>query len=351
MTGLARTVALITGANSGVGFGIARRLLLNHTTGTRIDACGRTLPPNTGAKSGASDDLVVVLGCRNHARATAARDALLAEFPSAKIDILDMDVSSGPSIRAAAAIARNRYGSISFLFCNAGIMPTVGLAWGAIARDMVLDTKDLWTNGTNAYVQPVGVKDSLGHGSIFVANTAGHWLLINELEPLLVSGHARVIMTSSVTAKRAYFDLDDIQGLAGNRPYHSSKYAMDVLTLHLNAKYADRGVRFFTTCPGTVYTGIISIPLPSFVMLGFYHFMRLFWKQLTVNPDTGATAAIYLASRPDEELDTRFKYFSRATRFGQSFVDRGPLVEAGLEQEAAAEAAAVDAVCNEVWQV
>jgi 17beta-estradiol 17-dehydrogenase/3beta-hydroxysteroid 3-dehydrogenase len=73
-----RKVAIVTGANSGVGYGIVQRLL-------EWDA----------------DNLIVVLACRNEARAMVAWQSLLQEFPKAKMDILIVDLGKCTSVLRA----------------------------------------------------------------------------------------------------------------------------------------------------------------------------------------------------------------------------------------------------------
>jgi 17beta-estradiol 17-dehydrogenase/3beta-hydroxysteroid 3-dehydrogenase len=70
-----RKVAIVTGANSGVGYGIAERLL-------EWDC----------------DNLIVVLACRNEARAMVAWQSLLQEYPKAKLDILIVDLGNCKSV-------------------------------------------------------------------------------------------------------------------------------------------------------------------------------------------------------------------------------------------------------------
>lgn len=74
--GQQRKVAIITGANAGVGLGIAQRLL-------EVDENNMT---------------TIVMACRNHARASTARDRLLHQFPEADIVIELVDTGSVASV-------------------------------------------------------------------------------------------------------------------------------------------------------------------------------------------------------------------------------------------------------------
>jgi hypothetical protein len=64
------------------------------------------------------------------------------------------------------------------LFCNAGILLTNGLNWKGIARDIILNPKDLFCSGSSAFHQPVGLISRDGFGEVFVCNIAGHYLLV-----------------------------------------------------------------------------------------------------------------------------------------------------------------------------
>ena len=68
--------ALVTGANTGIGFHIAEML----------------------AKNGAK----VLMGCRNRDKAESARQDLLKLAPGADVEIVELDLADMASVRAAA---------------------------------------------------------------------------------------------------------------------------------------------------------------------------------------------------------------------------------------------------------
>ena len=74
---LSGRVAVVTGANGGLGFETARVL----------------------AAKGAH----VVMAARSPERAGAARDAILRETPAASLELVELDLASQASVRAAAA--------------------------------------------------------------------------------------------------------------------------------------------------------------------------------------------------------------------------------------------------------
>ena len=88
-------VALVTGANSGLGLATARAL----------SARGAT----------------VVMACRSRRKAEAARSQLL-EAGLTGLDLLELDLADLNSVQRAASELRDRYGHLDLLLNNAGVM-------------------------------------------------------------------------------------------------------------------------------------------------------------------------------------------------------------------------------------
>jgi NAD(P)-dependent dehydrogenase (short-subunit alcohol dehydrogenase family) len=161
-------LAYITGANSGIGYHAALEL----------------------ARAGAT----VVLACRDRAKAEAARLRILAEIPTAKLEIAILDLASLASVRAAAQsfLATNQ--RLDLLIDNAGIM--------AIPQRRLT---------------PDGFELQLG------TNHFGHFALTGLLLPALLKSSttapARIISVSSIAHRGATMDFDNLNWERDYKPW------------------------------------------------------------------------------------------------------------------------------------
>ena len=148
-------VALVTGANSGIGFETAKAL--------------------------AGHGATVVLACRDADKAVTATERIGAQVPGADLRTVRLDLASLGSVRAAAEQIHSSYQGIDLLINNAGLMwPPQGL------------TED-------------GFEIQLG------TNHLGHFALTGLLLDLLTAPGSRVVTVSSVGHKRGTVDFDDLQ--------------------------------------------------------------------------------------------------------------------------------------------
>jgi NAD(P)-dependent dehydrogenase (short-subunit alcohol dehydrogenase family) len=91
-------VALVTGANSGIGYETARAL----------------------ADHGAH----VILACRDEERGRQARDKLESELDRCSLELLHLNLADLVSVRRAAAVVLNEHARLDLLVNNAGVMGT-----------------------------------------------------------------------------------------------------------------------------------------------------------------------------------------------------------------------------------
>ncbi|XP_016065936.1 PREDICTED: 3-keto-steroid reductase isoform X2 [Miniopterus natalensis] len=164
-----------------------------------------------------------------------------------------------------------------------------------------------------------------GLQEVFATNVFGHFVLIRELEPLLCPSDSpsRLIWTSSRSARRSNFSLEDFQHSRGREPYSSSKYALDLLSVALNRNFNQRGLFSSVVCPGTMLTNLTYGIVPSFVwtlMMPIIWLLRFFTNSFTLKPYNGAEALVWLFHQKPESLNSLTKYLSATTGFGSNYV-------------------------------
>jgi len=206
--GLAGRIAVVTGASSGIGYEIARRL----------------------AAHGAH----VVLACRDANRAAQAASAIRAQSPAASTEARVLDLGSLPSVRRFAAELGDRHGGLDILVNNAGIS-------GGPRRE----TAD-------------------GFEAHFGVNYLGHFALTGLLLPaLLARPGARVVTMSSGLAAQARINFDDLGSQRAYRmtsAYGQSKLAGLVFAIELGrrARAAGSGLASLAAHPGAARTSLVS---------------------------------------------------------------------------------------------
>ena len=198
-------VALVTGANSGLGLATARAL----------SARGAT----------------VVMACRSLRKAEAARSQLL-EAGLTGLDLLELDLADLNSVQRAASELRDRYGHLDLLLNNAGVMA------------------------------PPRTLTNQGHELQFGVNHLGHMALTLQLLPLMQSRHdARVV---TVTSGAQYFgkirwdDPSWSKGYDRYGAYGQSKLANVMFALELEARQQEQGsgIRSLAAHPGLARTDL-----------------------------------------------------------------------------------------------
>ena len=182
-------VALVTGANGGLGFEVAKRL----------------------AQAGAR----VVMACRNTDKATGALAAIEQAAPHAELSLLALDLASQASVREAASRAVSELDHIDVLVNNAGVM--------AVPHEL---TEDGWERQ-------------------IATNHFGHFTLTALLWPLLAaSSSPRVVSVSSGFHMMGVMRFDDLDGERFYNPwvaYAQSKLADLLFIAELQGRLADSG--------------------------------------------------------------------------------------------------------------
>ncbi len=228
-------LAVITGANSGIGYYTALEL----------------------ARAGAT----VVIGCRDAARGEAAAQQLRGESGGA-VSLIPLDLASLASVREFAARVRALHPQVDLLVNNAGIM--------------ALPRRELTVDGFERQ---------------FGTNVLGHFALTGLLWPALqASPAARVVTVSSLMAWSAWLDLGDLQSERRYSPmntYSRSKLADLVFMLELQRRAAGSSVRSVGAHPGGSSTNLQRH--------AFSGMMGVFGQSAAA----GALPSLYAATAPD----------------------------------------------------
>lgn len=204
-------VAVVTGANSGVGHAATRRLVERGHT--------------------------VVMLCRSGERGERARDALRDEVDDAKVELVIGDLSDFATVRTAADRILERHPRLDVLIDNAGLY-----------LDDRRTTDDGWE-------------------TTMAVNHLGHYLLTRLLLPALRDDGGRVVVVTSEVHRRGQLaerPLPEIfrgeDGYSGLQAYCDSKLANVLFAFELARRERRNrtGVTSNALHPGTLATRIWS---------------------------------------------------------------------------------------------
>ncbi|ANC31918.1 SDR family oxidoreductase [Isoptericola dokdonensis] len=206
--GLAGRRALVTGASDGVGLEIAARL----------------------AAAGAE----VLMPVRNQAKGAHAAELIRGRTPDAELVLHDLDLSSLASVAALGGKLVADGAPIHLLVNNAGVMTPPTRQTTADGYELQLGTNHL-----------------------------GHAALTAHLLPLLRAGRARVVSQTSIAARRATIDWDDLdaeRSYDGMRVYGQSKLACALFGLELSrrSRAAGWGITSAVSHPGVAPTSLLA---------------------------------------------------------------------------------------------
>ncbi|HKA19321.1 MAG TPA: SDR family oxidoreductase [Blastocatellia bacterium] len=253
-------VCIVTGANTGIGKETALGL----------------------ARLGAT----MVMVCRDRQRGEEAQHEIKQKSGNDNVELMLCDMSSQRSIKQFAPIFAQRHDRLDVLVNNAGV----------VLREQSM-TED-------------------GLESTFAINHLGYFLLTNLLLDLLIkSAPSRIVNVASAAHK---FGNLDVNAWPTGRQYSTfgayanSKLANILFTRELAQRLT--GTRVTANClhPGGVGTNLFR---------GLPKFLQTVIKLVTISPERGARASIYLASSPDVEGITG-KYFARCRQQESSDASR-----------------------------
>jgi NAD(P)-dependent dehydrogenase (short-subunit alcohol dehydrogenase family) len=232
-------IAIVTGANSGIGYEMVRAL--------------------------ARKEARVILACRNKDKGEAAVRQIAQAYPEAKADLMRLDLSDLASVRRFADEFTSRYDRLDILINNAGIM------------------------------RPPFGKTADGFELQFGTNHLGHFALTGLLLALITrTPQARVITVSSGGERFGEIDFDNLnaeKGYDGGRAYGQSKLANLLFTYELQRRFEDAGVDTIAAAahPGWTVTNLQV----------HWRMLRVLNPFIGQKPEMGALPALYAATAPD----------------------------------------------------
>ena len=243
-------LAVVTGANSGLGFGLTGRL----------------------AEAGAE----VVMAVRNREKGEDARTRLLEQHPAATLRLLDLDLASLDSVRAAAQSLLAEDRPIDLLVNNAGIMAVPELE-----------------------------RTEEGFELQFGSNHLGPFALTGHLLPALVRAEApRVVSTSSLAANAGRWQWENLnaeQGYSAWGAYGLSKLANLSFARELQRRSDAHGWGLVSTAahPGGTLTNLQTTG-PRRGVAPSKRRQRLS-ARIMQTVDVGMLPSLYAATSPDAE--------------------------------------------------
>jgi NAD(P)-dependent dehydrogenase (short-subunit alcohol dehydrogenase family) len=235
-------IAIVTGANSGLGYETSRAL--------------------------AEKSVIVIMACRNLQKGQTALDKIQFQHPNATLELMMLDVSSLDSVRQFVATFREKYDRLDMLINNAGVM-MIPERW---------ETVD-------------------GFEMQFGTNHLGHFALTGLLlDIILYTGDARIVNVSSVAHQRGRINFDDLnaqQSYNPNSAYAQSKLANLLFTYELQRRLEKSGSSVIATAahPGWTATNLQRHS-------GFFRFLNPILGQGT---DMGALPTLYAATASEVE--------------------------------------------------
>ncbi len=203
---MSKKIALITGANKGIGFETARQL--------------------------GNEGVTIIAAARNKEKGNYAVEVLKKE--GIDIEFLKLDIDNDADIKAAVDYIQSKYGKLDILVNNAGIQ---------------VESDNWGTNNTENISETV-LRQTLDTNFFNVVK------LTNALLPLIKKSEAgRIVNLSSILGSLT-LHADASSPIYSSKlfAYDTSKTALNAYTIHLAAALADTKIKVNSAHPGWVKT-------------------------------------------------------------------------------------------------
>ena len=205
-------LAIITGANSGIGFGAAWLL--------------------------ASAGVEIVMACRNLEKGQLAKSKIQSDFADARLHVMKIDVADLGSVGTFAGEFKSKFNKLDILVNNAGIM-----------------------------MAPYGHTVD-GFETQFGTNHLGHFALAAYLMDLILSTKgSRLVTISSIAHFKGVINFENLnsdKGYSRKSAYRQSKLANLLFAYELDRRFKEAGKDSIALSahPGITSTNIVKLPKP-----------------------------------------------------------------------------------------
>ena len=230
-------VAIVTGANSGIGYETARIL--------------------------ASKGTQVIIACRNQDKGEAAKQHIIRDNPKAQVELTHLDLANLESIRLFVNKFTDKYNHLHMLINNAGVMFIPDLQLTSDGFEMHLGTNHL-----------------------------GHFALTGLLiETIRNTTGARVVTVSSAGHRQGYIDFNNLNAEKSYKKifaYTQSKLANLLFTYELQRRFKSDGIDAISVAshPGWTATNLQQ----------YAWFFRILNPWVAQKPEKGVLSTLYAAT-------------------------------------------------------
>ncbi len=231
-----KKIALITGANKGLGFETARQL--------------------------ANQNVKVLIGARDEKRGREAAEKLQSE--NSDVEFVLIDVTNEKTLEAAAKYVEENYGKLDILVNNAGIAVEYGVEPGEFNLEKIRQTFDTNFFGVIAVTQAFLPLLKKSDGGRIVNVSSGLGSLTQNSDP--------------------NWDFSAVKPIA----YNSSKAALNMFTVILAHQLRDAKIKVNSADPGYTATDLNNNSGPKTVEQGASIIF-----DLAMLPESGATGGYF----------------------------------------------------------